>query len=119
MKLAELLAASCQPLSGAAHRLNAEKTTQLLALLPGWEAIGTGTLVKLSKAYDFNDYAETVCFVNAIAEMAKHEDHHPDISFGYKNCRVTYSTHDVGGLSMNDFICAAKVELKVPLENQK
>ena len=45
-----------------------------------------------------------------VARLAQREDHHPDMNFGYNRCRVAWSTHSVGGLSMNDFICAAKVE---------
>ena len=49
-------------------------------------------------------------FVNATAWVSHHEDHHPDLEVGYNRCRVRYSTHSVGGLSENDFICAAKVD---------
>jgi 4a-hydroxytetrahydrobiopterin dehydratase len=50
-------------------------------------------------------------FVNALAHVANAEDHHPDLSVHYDRCLVRFSTHDVGGLSENDFICAAKAEL--------
>ena len=46
----------------------------------------------------------------AVGFMANHEDHHPDIEAGYGHCQLLWSTHDVGGLSLNDFICAARVE---------
>ena len=49
-------------------------------------------------------------FVNALAHMANREDHHPDLGVHYDRCVVRYSTHDVGGLSENDFICAAKAD---------
>jgi 4a-hydroxytetrahydrobiopterin dehydratase len=42
--------------------------------------------------------------------MAHREDHHPDLTVSYNHCRVEYSTHAIGGLSENDFICAAKVD---------
>ena len=51
-------------------------------------------------------------FVNALAHMANIEDHHPDLEIGYNYCRVRYSTHAIGGLSENDFICAAKIDLR-------
>jgi 4a-hydroxytetrahydrobiopterin dehydratase len=50
-------------------------------------------------------------FVNALAYMANQEDHHPDLRVGYDTCQVTFSTHSIGGLSENDFICAAKLDL--------
>jgi 4a-hydroxytetrahydrobiopterin dehydratase len=51
-----------------------------------------------------------MAFVNAIAFMAHRENHHPDLEVGYNKCVVRYSSHEVGGLSENDFICAAKVD---------
>jgi 4a-hydroxytetrahydrobiopterin dehydratase len=49
-------------------------------------------------------------FVNAVAHVANVEDHHPDLELGYNYCRITYATHSIGGLSQNDFICAAKID---------
>ena len=54
-----------------------------------------------------------MAFVNALAFVAHREDHHPDLGVHYDRCVVRYSTHDVGGLSENDFICAAKAEALV------
>jgi 4a-hydroxytetrahydrobiopterin dehydratase len=51
-----------------------------------------------------------MAFVNAVASVAHREDHHPDLEVGSNRCHVAYSTHDVGGLSLNDFICAARVD---------
>ena len=65
-----------------------------------------------SISYDFifKNFHETMAFVNAVAWIAHKEDHHPDLEIGYKHCLVNYSTHAVGGLSDNDFICAAKID---------
>ncbi len=49
-------------------------------------------------------------FVNAVAHIANAEDHHPDVELGYGYCRIRYNTHAIGGLSENDFICAAKID---------
>ena len=49
-------------------------------------------------------------FVNALAHIANAEDHHPDLEVGYDYCRVAFTTHAIGGLSQNDFICAAKLD---------
>ena len=106
MTLAELAAGKCAPLSGAAQRLDTLRVSELLALLPGWEYTG-GEIVR---TFGFNNYEEALDFVNEVAHLAQRQDHHPDIAFGYQHCRVAWSTHSVDGLSMNDFICAAKVE---------
>jgi 4a-hydroxytetrahydrobiopterin dehydratase len=104
--LEQLAALSCSPRRGPEHRVDAARTASLLALLPEWEVSGEG----IAKTYRFRDYHHTMAFVNAVAWIAHREDHHPDLEVGYNRCRVFFSTHDVGGLSENDFICAAKVE---------
>lgn len=106
MTLEELAQDQCAPLSGAGHRLDAARLATLLALLPGWESDGHA----IAKSFTFPDYAPTLAFVNAVARIAQEQDHHPDIAFGYNRCRVAYSTHSVGGISLNDLICAAKIE---------
>ncbi len=60
-------------------------------------------------SYSFKNYYQTMAFVNVIAQIAHQQDHHPDLLVTYNSCTVTYSTHSVGGLSINDFICAAKI----------
>ena len=74
--------------------------------LPGW-SVSDGVLVK---RFQFGNYYETIAFVNMVAWIANRQDHHPDLEVGYNRCRVAYSTHSVGGLSKNDFICAAHIE---------
>jgi 4a-hydroxytetrahydrobiopterin dehydratase len=68
---------------------------------------------EISKSYAFADFYETIAFVNALAYIANQEDHHPDLAVSYDKCKVSFSTHDAGGLTENDFICAAKVNALV------
>jgi 4a-hydroxytetrahydrobiopterin dehydratase len=107
--LASLAALACQPRRGAEHRADAKTSAARLAVLPGWELIEDGAAIR--KTFRFTDYYRTMAFVNALAFVAHREDHHPDLGVHYDRCVVRYSTHDVGGLSENDFICAAKAEL--------
>lgn len=106
--LAELASRHCQPLSGEAHRLHAATAQALLGALPGWQLVEDGQAI--SKTFSFDDYHRTMAFVNALAFVAHREDHHPDLGVHYNRVLVRFSTHDVGGLSENDFICAAKAE---------
>jgi len=78
------------------------------ALAPHWH-IDVGRQV-LTRDFKFDNFHATMAFVNAVAWIAHVEDHHPDLEVGYGHCRVTFSTHSVGGLSENDFICAAKID---------
>lgn len=98
----------CRPLRGAEHRMALEAIEHHLQHLPGW-TLSTDADV-ISKLFRFDDYHRTMAFVNAVAWIAHQQDHHPDLEVAYNRCVVRYNTHDVGGLSINDFISAAKVE---------
>jgi 4a-hydroxytetrahydrobiopterin dehydratase len=100
-----LLTLSCEPKHGHTP-LPAETVAELLATLPGWAIEG----IELCKTFPFADYHQTMAFVNALAWIAHREDHHPDMSVHYNRAVVRFSTHDAGGLTLNDFICAAKTE---------
>lgn len=106
--LAELAALHCEPRKGKEHALEPARIQSLMALLPGWKVADDGK--SIASTFKFGNFHETLGFVNAIGWMANRQDHHPDLEVGYNRCVVHWSTHDVGGLSMNDFICAAKVE---------
>jgi 4a-hydroxytetrahydrobiopterin dehydratase len=109
ISLDSLAAQSCQPRRGSGHRLDDAAVTERLAVLPDWERVESGQAIR--KTFRFADYYRTLAFVNALAFVAHREDHHPDLGVHYDRCVVRYSTHDVGGLSENDFVCAAKTEL--------
>lgn len=90
-----------------ASALDEAAIANYLACLPGW----THTNGRISKDFIFSDHYHLQAFINAVAWIAHRSNHHPDISYAYKVCTVSYSTHDCDGLSENDFICAAKVDL--------
>lgn len=104
----ELLEKRCQELPPGTPALSNDVIARYLAELPGW-ALEPGA-GRIAKSYDFKNFHETMAFVNAVAWVAHHEDHHPDLEVSYKRCRVVYSTHTVNGVSLNDLICAAKIE---------
>jgi 4a-hydroxytetrahydrobiopterin dehydratase len=86
--------------------MSAAEVTAHLQQVEGWSAAG-GTI---EKTFRFADHYRTMAFVNAVAWIAHREDHHPDVALGYDRCTVRFATHAVSGLSLNDFICAAKVD---------
>lgn len=90
--------------------LNAAEVVSRLAALPGWQLTGDGEQVAIEKNFSFGNYDETMAFVNAIAFVAKTQDHHPELSVHYSRCVVRFNTHDVKGLSETDFDCAARVD---------
>jgi 4a-hydroxytetrahydrobiopterin dehydratase len=99
----DLAARRCKP--GAAPMGDAQ-IRSMLARLSGW-VHRDGVI---AKEYTFPDYGQTIAFVAATAWVSHREDHHPEITVGYNTCRVEYCTHDIRGLSENDFICAAKLD---------
>ena len=106
--LSELASRHCVPLRGPGHRLGFEDVQRYLNTLPGWALVENGQAIR--KSFRFDDYYRTMAFVNALAFVAHRENHHPDLTVQFNRVEVRYSTHDVGGLSENDFICAAKSE---------
>lgn len=110
--LIPLAQAHCLPLKGSEHKLTQARVSELIVQIPGWELTEEGRA--LSKTFRFDNYYQTMAFVNALAYVAHAEDHHPDLGVHYDRAVVRYSTHDVGGLSENDFICAAKADALSP-----
>jgi len=99
----------CTPCPPGTPPLDAARAAELMSdLAAGWRIAEDGRSIR--RAFSFVDFYETMAFVNAVAWIANAEDHHPDLEVGYDYCRMTFSTHSVGGLSENDFICAAKVD---------
>lgn len=103
-----LIKQRCLPCEGGIPPLDADKVETLLKEVSGWETSEDNKI--LFRDFKFNDYYQTMAFVNAIAWMSHLENHHPDLEVGYNHCKVQYTTHAINGLSNNDFICAAKVE---------
>ena len=103
----------CTPIAAGTAPLGGEQALRLLAQLHAdWTLSGDNT--SISRSFGFSNYYQTLAFVNALAWIAHGEDHHPDLEVGYNRCLVRYSTHAVGGLSENDFICAARIDALLP-----
>jgi 4a-hydroxytetrahydrobiopterin dehydratase len=87
--------------------LSATNIVAKLAQLDGWKLSGDGDAVAIEKTFAFADYFETIAFVNALALVAHQQDHHPELAVFYNRCTVRLNTHDVRGISVSDFECAA------------
>ena len=107
--MSELAEKKCVPCEGGVAPLSLVKARKLAAKLhKGWSISPDGK--SLQRTFKFKDFYRTMSFVNAVAYIANIEDHHPDLEVGYDHCHITFATHSIGGLSHNDFICAAKVD---------
>lgn len=110
----DLIEQHCQPMERGTAPLDTAAISRLSQQLHGdWQVDADGQ--RISRSCKFKNYYHTMAFVNALAWVAHQEDHHPDIEVSYNRCVVHFSTHSVGGLSPNDFICAAKIDALLPV----
>ncbi|MFG6466164.1 4a-hydroxytetrahydrobiopterin dehydratase [Roseateles sp. BYS87W] len=100
----ELLLAQCDP---KAPLLDADTRARVLAALPGWTPDPENRLI--ARRFGFDNYYQTMAFVDAVAEIAHAQDHHPELLVSFNACTVSYTTHSRNGLTLNDAICAAQV----------
>jgi len=104
----------CSELTKDNSALNKDEATKLLQQLdPQWQLNKPDK--NISYTFKFKNYYQTMAFANVVAQIAHQQNHHPDLSISYSQCTVTYSTHSVDGLSVNDFICAAKINAALTL----
>lgn len=97
----------CVPCEGGVKPLTrAEADKYLGRIAPGWALDDDAKALR--REFQFKGYYKTIAFVNALAWVANAEGHHPDLEVSYNRCVVRWTTHAIGGLSENDFICAAK-----------
>lgn len=98
-----------QVISKAPVALTARQVSlRLKRLDPRWKLAPGGQ--RIAARFAFADFTQTSAFVIAVMSLSACNDHHPDVSFGYNNCDIAYSTHDAGGLSEKDFACADMID---------
>ena len=105
-KTSNLATQQCKPCAAGTPPLKQDQISSLLQQLDGW----TQHKQVIDKTFAFNNYYQTMSFVNAVAWISNQQDHHPELTVNFNKCKVEYSTHSVEGLSENDFVCAAKVD---------
>jgi 4a-hydroxytetrahydrobiopterin dehydratase len=108
LSLNELRSRVCVPLKGMENALSDKQIHQALSELSFWKLSDDKKVI--SRKVNFADFYKTMAFVNALAWIAHQHDHHPDLMLGYNYCLIQFTTHDVGGLSLNDFTCAAQID---------
>jgi 4a-hydroxytetrahydrobiopterin dehydratase len=108
--MSELAQKKCKACEGGTLPLTRDAAAALLPQLDAaWALADDARSIRRELA--FKDFYRTMSFVNALAHVANIEDHHPDLEVGYNYCRIVFTTHSIKGLSENDFICAAKIDL--------
>ncbi len=104
--ISSLMRKKCKSSDNGLEKLSMEKIQLILEELKDWSHLDN----YIQKSYQFTDHYSAISFMNAVAWISHREDHHPNTEVGYNLVKVKYSTHSVGGISENDFICAVKVD---------
>ena len=113
--MTDLTSKRCEPCEGGVAPMSHEEAESLMGELhDDWSLSEDGT--EIHRDFYFKGFYKTMAFVNAVAWVANAENHHPDMEVGWGHCKVRYSTHAIGGLSQNDFICAAKIDALLPAD---
>lgn len=104
--MSELKQKKCAPCEGGVEPMSETDIQGMMDHVPQWEyAEG-----RVRRKWLFKNHYEAIAFVNAVAWISHKENHHPYITIGFKDVLVEYWTHAIEGISVNDFICAAKVD---------
>lgn len=91
------------------HKLDKQQIHNYLTTnVPEWSLAENEA--SIIRSFKFKNFKQTMFFVNAVAYLCEQESHHPDMKLGFGYCSIEFSTHDIGGLSINDFICATKID---------
>jgi 4a-hydroxytetrahydrobiopterin dehydratase len=102
----KLLDQKCRPITAGTPPISFEEAKELESQIPLWILAEKS----ISREFKLPDFNRAMQFVNEVAKLANQENHHPDIYISYSKVRLELSTHKIGGLSINDFILAAKID---------
>ena len=101
---------SCEACRIDAPKVTNSEIESLMPQIPSWSILENDEIKKLVCSFAFLDYDQTVNFANSVTKLAEEEDHHPEIFIEWGKVTVSWWSHKINGLHMNDFICAAKTD---------
>lgn len=99
---------TCVPCESGTMPLTIPEAQTLLKDIPSWTL--SPDVKKISREFKFKNFAEALAFTNKVGTLAESEGHHPDLTLGWGKVGITLTTHAISGLSVNDFIVAAKID---------
>ena len=115
--MAGLVQKKCLPCEGIGQAFTKKEAERYLVEVSGWTLDQAGKTMSCSLV--LKNFMATIDLINRIAQVAEAENHHPDLHVtGYRNLKIDLSTHALGGLTENDFILAAKINV-LPKELRK
>ena len=96
----------CRACEGLEDKLTSTQIKEYLSKISGWKLNKN----QIKKSFKFLNFQSSLDFINQVGKLAEQEGHHPDIEFGWGYATITLTTHSLKGLSINDFILAAKID---------
>ncbi len=108
--MSELTKKVCEPCRAGAPPATQEEIDKLKPEIPQWEITEVDGIKRLRRKYSFDDFVKALNFTNKVGELAEQEGHHPAILTEWGSVEVSWWTHKIGGLHMNDFIMAARTD---------
>ena len=114
----QLCSTKCVPCEGGVPKMSPEEAASQLKVLPGWELLSGPDRIR--KSWTVKNFVAGLEFFQKVSEVAEAEGHHPDLHLvGYRNVSIEIWTHAIQGLSLNDFILAARIDqLPIRLRNE-
>lgn len=108
MTVCDLSQKDCVPCQGGVAPCSGDQARAMMEQLDGWTLSDDATIIR--RRFTFKGFAKAVEMANLAAWLGNKQGHHPDIAFGWGYCEVAFTTHEAGGLTENDFICAARLD---------
>lgn len=96
----------CVPCRIGTKPMDIKEAKKYLPSIPDWMLYGD----KIIRQFEFKNFIQSMNFVNKVAQIAEDEGHHPDIFVSYNKVKLELTTHNANGLTMNDFVMAAKID---------
>lgn len=100
----------CEACRDDSPKATPEEITRHLADLPDWQQIEVDHIPRVTRSFGFRNFLDALAFANKVGAMAEAEDHHPQIIIEWGKATVSWWTHAIGGLHLNDFILAARCD---------
>ena len=106
----DLSGKKCEPCRVGAPMATQAETEEYMRQLPEWKIVEIDGIKRLTRTYGFNNFTEAMSFSNRVAALAEEENHHPALVTEWGKVTVSWWSHIIKGLHLNDFIMAAKTE---------
>ena len=102
---------ACVPCRTGGAMVDEKTIDQYRQQIPSWSVSEIDGVQRLTRSYRFKTFKQALEFSNRVGEIAEREQHHPVLVTEWGNVTVSWWTHKIGGLHINDFIMAAKTDL--------